>query len=342
MSSDVEVAGKPPRRILSIDGGGILGTFPAAVLAELEQHLEYPIGSYFDLIAGTSTGGILAIGLAMGLKASTLLHLYETKGPAIFGQNHSPAINFTLRKVRSVRQLYRRKYGSEALKAALINVLGERRIGDAKTRLLVPAWSPVAQTVYLYKTAHEVRLRTDYKAPAVDAALATSAAPIYFRQHLSYRDVGLVDGGIWANNPIALAVTEAIGVLEWSAASLHILSLGCLEEVYSVPKGGGIGTLGRKVISLFMDGQSHGAMGMAKLLTGDVHKRKAIYRIDHHVPRGKYRMDDARGITDLKGLGHVKGRDQFPQLSEVFFRTPAEPFEPIYKLEPLQQEASTS
>lgn len=339
MSSEVEASGGLPRRILSIDGGGILGTFPAAVLAEMEQHLDYPIGSYFDLIAGTSTGGIIAIGLAMGLKASELLRLYETKRPAIFGQGHSAAINFALRKVRSLRQIYRRKYSSEALKAALTNVLGELRIGDAKTRLLVPAWSPEAKTVYIYKTAHDVRLRTDYKAPAVDAALATSAAPTYFRQHLSYGDVGLVDGGIWANNPIALAVTEAIGVLGWSAASLHILSLGCLEEVYSVPKGGGIGTLGMKAISLFMDGQSHGAMGMAKILTGDVHKRKAIYRIDHHVPAGQYRMDDARVITDLKGLGHVKGRDQFPQLHNVFFHTPAELFEPIYKLEPPQQEA---
>jgi len=160
------------------------------------------------------------------------------------------------------------------------------------------------------------------------------------RLPLSYGDVGLVDGGIWANNPIALAVTEAIGVLGWSSAALSILSLGCLEEVYSVPKGGGIGTLGKKAIGLFMDGQSHGAMGMAKILTGDVYQRKAIYRIDHHMPYSKYRMDDTRVITDLKGLGHVKGRDQFPHLSDVFFRMPAEPFEPIYTLEPLQQKAS--
>lgn len=338
MSSKVETDGDLPRRILSIDGGGILGTFPAAVLAELEQHLDHPIGGYFDLIAGTSTGGIIAIGLAMGVKASELLRLYEMKGPAIFGQDHGAAINFVMRNVRCLRQGYQRKYSSDALKAALIDVLGERRIGDAKTRLLVPAWSPVAKTVYIYKTAHNERLRTDYKALAVDAALATAAAPTYFREHLSYGDVGLVDGGIWANNPIALAVAEAIGILGWPAASLHILSLGCLEVVYSVPKGAGIGTLGTKAINLFMDGQSHGAMGMAKILTGDLHKRKAIYRIDHHVPADKYRMDDVRGITDLKGLGHVKGRDQFPQFYDVFFRSPAELFEPIYTLGPLKQE----
>ena len=86
----------PKRRILSIDGGGILGTFPAAFLAELEKHLKYPIGAYFDLIAGTSTGGILAIGLAMGLPASKLLDLYEKRGPEVFGQNHECATRFCL------------------------------------------------------------------------------------------------------------------------------------------------------------------------------------------------------------------------------------------------------
>ena len=72
------------RRILSIDGGGIRGVEPSAFLAALEKDLDEPIGSYFDLIAGTSTGGILAIGLAMGLRASELLDLYETRGPIIF------------------------------------------------------------------------------------------------------------------------------------------------------------------------------------------------------------------------------------------------------------------
>lgn len=75
------------KRILTIDGGGIRGTFPAAFLANLEQDLEQPIGRYFDLIAGTSTGGIIAIGLALGLRAADILRLYEEEGPAIFSQS---------------------------------------------------------------------------------------------------------------------------------------------------------------------------------------------------------------------------------------------------------------
>lgn len=321
------------RRILCVDGGGILGTFPAAFLAELESHLEHPVGEYFDLIAGTSTGGIIAIGLGMGLRAEDLLELYETRGGEIFGQDHHQAINVLLKLVRGTRHLYRRKYDSERLRAVLHDVLGDKRIGDSRTRLVIPAWNPVAKSVYIYKTAHHQRLRTDYKSPVIDAALATAAAPTYFRQHITQHDVGLVDGGVWANNPIAIAVVEAVTLLGWDPDSLHVLSLGCLEETYTIPKWAGLGTLGSKAVKLFMDGQSHGAMGIAKLITGHEHERTAIYRINHSVPYNAYKMDDTNVIQDLKGLGHSKARDRQPVLAPVFFDSPAELFEPEYRLD---------
>src|SRR5947207_9104557 len=81
-------------RILSLDGGGIRGVFPAAFLARLEEHLEHPIGRYFDLIAGTSTGGIIAIGLGLGLSAGDIVKLYVEQGPAIFDQEHGVVGNW--------------------------------------------------------------------------------------------------------------------------------------------------------------------------------------------------------------------------------------------------------
>ncbi len=324
---------KPTRRILCIDGGGILGIFPAAFLAELERHLEHPIGAYFDLIAGTSTGGILAIGLAMGFPASELLGLYEKHGPKIFGQNHGLFINFINRGLRGFQRWYRRKYDSDELRAVLKDTFGNKRIGEARTRLMVPAWNPVAQCVYIYKTAHHPRLKTDYRSLAVDAALATSSAPTYFRHHITQQDVGLLDGGVWANNPVGIAAVEAIAVLGWPRHSLHILSLGCLTEAYTVPKWAGIGTLGLKTVKLFIDGQSHGAMGIAKLLTGHEHDRTAVFRVDHTVPPNAYAMDDMRVIQDLKGLGHTKARDRQPVLEPVFFYQPADAFMPVYQLE---------
>lgn len=323
---------EPKRRILSIDGGGILGTFPAAFLAALEQHLKYPIGAYFDLIAGTSTGGILAIGLAMGLPATKLLDLYEKRGPDVFGQNHDALQGFAYRKLRGIQWLYRRKYDSNALRSALQDVFGNKRIGEATTRLMVPAWNPVARCVYIYKTAHHPRLKNDYRSPAIDAALATSAAPTYFQHHITQHDVGLLDGGVWANNPIGIAAVEATTVLDWPRDSLHILSLGCLAETYTIPERAGIGSLGTNIVKLFMDGQSHGAMGIAKLLTGDEHDRTAIHRIDHTVPKDTYKMDDTRVIQKLKGLGHTKARDRQPILDLVFFDQPADAFTPVYQL----------
>ena len=320
-------------RLLSIDGGGILGTFPAAFLAGLEQHLPKPIGSYFDLIAGTSTGGIIAIGLAMGLRAGELLDLYEKRGPEIFGQGRGPCTDYILRKLRLGRRLVMHKYDPGPLQGVLDEVFGDRRIGDAKTRLLIPSWNPVAHSVYIYKTAHHLRLRSDYKCLAVDAAMATAAAPTYFPQHVTRHATGLTDGGTWANNPTALAVVEAIAVLGWPCDSLHVLSLGCLEETYTIRKWAGIGTLGSKVIKLFMDGQSRGAMGVAKLLTGHEHERTAIHRINHPVPLNAYKMDDVGVIQDLKGLGHSLARDRLPVLEPVFFTAPAGAFSPIHPLE---------
>jgi len=329
-----EVAQPPVRRILCIDGGGILGTFPAAFLAGLEQHLQgRPIGSYFDLIAGTSTGGIIAIGLAMGLPASKLLDLYEKRGPEIFGQGHRPFADFIFGRLRLGRWLLMNKHDAAPLRAVLEDVLGGKRIGDAKTRLLIPAWNPVARSVHIYKTAHHARLRNDYKALAVDAALATAAAPTYFRHHVTQHALGLTDGGTWANNPTALAVVEAITMLGWPGESLHVLSLGCLEETYTIRKWAGVGTLGSKIIKLFMDGQSHGAMGIAKLLTGHEHERTAIHRINHTVPYNAYKMDDTRVIQELKGLGFSFARDRQPALDPVFFSQLADAFTPVYVLD---------
>jgi uncharacterized protein len=317
-------------RILSIDGGGLLGTFPASFLAALEAHIERPIGDFFDLIAGTSTGGIIAIGLGMGMRASAILDLYTERGPTIFGQDHGRLGNWVRRKQRFARSLLRAKYDPAHLKAALTDILGDKKLCDSKRRLLIPAWNPITRDVYIYKTPHHERLRTDYKVPAVDAALATAAAPAYFPRHFSEHDVGLLDGGVWANNPIAIAVVEALSMMNWPGDELHVLSLGCLEETYSFPTWAGVGVLGVKIVKLLMDGQSKSALGIAKHLTGDGYGRRGIYRIDYTVAASKYTMDDARVIRELRGLGETLARQQYPILEPVFFKEPAEPFVPLY------------
>ena len=320
------------KRILTIDGDGIRGVFPVAFLANLEHDLEQPIGRYFDLISGTSTGGVIAIGLALGMSATEILKLYEDRGPAMFAQTQSGLPGWLARRFRSSKWFFwGPKYSSEALRNAMTEAFGGRRLGEARTRLVIPAWHPQTQCVYVFKTAHHPRLKTDYKELAVDAAMGTAAAPTYFTQHITANDVGLVDGGLWANNPTGVAVVEAIAMLGWPADDLKVLSIGCLEDIKNVREAYGAAKLAPQLASLFMAGQSHGSLGIAHILTGDPHDRRAIYRISQPVPDGFYALDNTKRIRELKDRAFAEARCQKPIVQPEFFNEPAEEFVPIYR-----------
>lgn len=319
-------------KILSIDGGGIRGVFPAAFLAKLEDHLRVPIGSYFDLIAGTSTGGIIAIGLGLGLSASDILRLYEEKGPSIFDQQHGMIGNFVRQRLRGALHWVGSKYSSEPLRDALAGVLGDRRLGESRTRLVIPAWHPMLERVYIYKTAHHPRLETDYKVLALDAAMATAAAPTFLKPHMTGDAIELVDGGVWANNPIGVATIEAIGMLGWPADRLKILSIGTINDVKAPPRFKGKLPMVPSLARLFMAGQSHSALGTTKIVTGDGHDHRAIWRVDQTAPAGRYTMDDAARIAEMKNRGFTEAREQLPELRRHFFDRKAERFTPFHSL----------
>ena len=204
------------RKILAIDGGGVQGVLPAALLAEVEDAIGRPVVEYFDLIVGTSTGGIVALGLGLGLSAEKILKLYEELGPYVFGGN---------RLVRSLQHWGFAKYQPKNLKATLAKWFGDQRLGESSVRLVVPSTNLETGEVYIFKTAHVARFERDYKVPVVDVAMATAAAPTYFPTYWLTSGVPLVDGGAWANNPTGLAVVEAIGVLGWPREEICVLSL---------------------------------------------------------------------------------------------------------------------
>lgn len=325
------------RRILSIDGGGIKGTCPAAFLAALEKKLPLPIGHYFDLIAGTSTGGILAIGLGLGLTAKEIHDLYIDHGPEIFGEieQHGPVRAWFSRRYRGIKRYWESKHDESALKNLLEKTLQGKRIGDARTRLFIPAWDADLRSCYIYKTAHHERLTTDYQKPASEAALATTAAPTFFKRHKTADLIGLLDGGVWANNPTGAAVVEAISMLGWSRNSLRVLSLGCLDEVYMISENPGIFQLGLKkagFLNLFMDGQSSSSMGTAKLITDHPHAGNRVFRYSPSTPVGFFAMDDPSKIERLSGMGASMARKAFPTLKDTFFDAPAEKFNPSYNV----------
>jgi patatin-like phospholipase/acyl hydrolase len=116
------------RRILTIDGGGIKGVFPASFLATIEDSIGDSVAEYFDLIVGTSTGGIIALGLGLGLSAKDILDFYEKLGPSIFPGNYI---------IKLLRWIGFSKYDQRPLKSALISTFGEIKLGESSTRLVV-------------------------------------------------------------------------------------------------------------------------------------------------------------------------------------------------------------
>ena len=169
--------------------------------------------------------------------------------------------------------------------------------------------------VHIWKTSHHSQLERDYKALAVDAALATAAAPTYFPTHRSAAGIPLLDGGTWANNPVGIAVVEAVGVLGWPKDSLSVLSLGCTTTPLDVRAGRhhALGWLywgaSAKLVEVFMAAQSSAAIGMATHLIGDRHN---LVRISPVVSRA-FTLDNVREIPSLKGLGESEAarRSQF-------------------------------
>ena len=193
-----------PFRILSLDGGGIMGAFAASALATFERETGQRIIDHFDLITGTSTGGIIAIGLAMETPAEEIARFYETEGPKIFPKRSG--INKWLGRVRGV---FQPRFSSSALSVAIQEVAGDRPLKEAKTRLVIPSYDVNTGKVYVFKTPHHPWYSHHADLSAVDVALATSAAPTYFPAHTIPGRGTFIDGGLWANCPAMVGVVEA-------------------------------------------------------------------------------------------------------------------------------------
>ncbi len=199
-------------RVLSIDGGGIRGIIPALVLAELEECTRRPVAELFALVAGTSTGGLLALALTRpgqdgrpAFAARELVDLYVEEGPRIFERS-------IWQRIRSADALLDEKYPASGLDAALERYLGETRLADALTDVLVPAYEIERRFPFFFKSAR-ARVEPDYDFPMRLVARATASAPTYF-EPLKLEAGGqaeyftLIDGGVFAANPAMCALAE--------------------------------------------------------------------------------------------------------------------------------------
>src|SRR5262249_47157394 len=149
-------------RILALDGGGVKGAYTASVLCTLESLTGKSIGEHFDLITGTSTGGIIAIAIGLGIPLANVLEMYVQQGPKIF---HCPLSGWRGAALSCIRHARRPKHSHEALREALETVLGARRFGESRNRLVIPALNAVNGEIQLFKTAHVPAYRMDYQLP---------------------------------------------------------------------------------------------------------------------------------------------------------------------------------
>lgn len=223
-----------PFQILALSGGGYRGLFSAHILAKLEEQAGRPIGECFDLIAGTSIGGIIATGLALGKSAKEIRDVFEQRGEDIFTRGE-PTWNPITKTARFLRGIVKPKYDGTELRKAIEDVVGaDTVIGDAKTRLLVPTVNMTKGSVQLFKTAHHPDFFLDHKVKAADVVMATSAAPTFFPM-AKIGAAYFVDGGVVANAPDLCAIHEATQFLEAELDDIRVLSIGTITTGFSLP-----------------------------------------------------------------------------------------------------------
>lgn len=330
-----DLKGKPSaaRRILSIDGGGLKGVMPASFLAEIEGSTGLRIVDHFDLVVGTSTGGIIALGIGLGLSCEKITDFYRQRGPEVFGQAHGGWIQDVLDSVwRRTRRLVTNKHSGDPLHNALEDAFGKRRLGESSTRLVIPTWDSVRRLPRLFKTAHHPRFQLDYKESVVDIAMATAASPTYLPA-FRLRGVEHVDGGIWANNPAMVAAVEAIATLGWDADKVIMLSLGCTDERLVVPSKLGLIRGARLGSDMMLQAQSHAALWTTKvLLGGGAADHERFDRVDLAVERGFAKMDDAKQVSRLEGLGRAQARNWLPRIQDEYLAGPKQAFVPCHDL----------
>lgn len=220
---------KKPFKILTIDGGGIKGLYSAKVLEHLEERYG-TISDYFDMICGTSTGGLIALALALKIPAPDISLMYEEKGAAIFPKMSKWGSIFR-------QTFWKGKYSDKPLREVLTSMYGNNRIADLHNLVCIPSYSITDARPWVFKFDHkEGCLDRDNKAYLVDVALATSAAPTYFPLcEIDYYDnKQFIDGGVWANNPAMVGLIEAItyfvGAKDREFDSIEILSVSSLSN----------------------------------------------------------------------------------------------------------------
>lgn len=306
-------------QILALDGGGIRGIFTAALLAGIEEDLGRRVVDHFDLVVGTSTGGIVALGLGAGLTPREILEFYLSEKGRIFANRLGWRLS---------RRPFVAKYRATALKTALRRTFGEKLLAESVVPLVIPSFNLGENDVYLFKTPHHERLKRDYRVPMWAVAMATCSAPTYFPAfRLPDDHVRLIDGGVWANNPAMVGVTEAISMLGRQLSDLRVLNLGTTSELRlgrARLNNAGLFGWGLSVVDVLLDGQSAAAFKQVQHLVG----ADNAYRLDPPAPKALASLD-AADARELIGIAAHHSRQFTPQFEATFGSHVRTPYTPL-------------
>ena len=312
----------PRFQILSLDGGGVKGLFSAALLAQLEEDCGVSVADHFDLITGTSTGGLIALGLGAGLRPREIVEFYLSDAPTIFADRTG---------LKGIRRLWAPKFSAAPLEVALKRRFGERTLGQSVKRLIVPSYNLADDDVYLFRTPHHERLKRDYRVAMWRVAMATTAAPTYFAAYRGVDRIPLADGGLWANNPSMVAIVEAIGTLSTSPDCIRLLSLGTTQPV---KRGthlvrGGLRHWALPSTEVLLRGQGLCAINQARHLVG----RERVMRLDPVVPDDAFCLDRLN-VDDLLAMAAHESRKACPEFQSSFAEHVAPAYRPLHGTEP--------
>lgn len=291
-------------KILSIDGGGIRGIIPAVILDEIERRTGKPISKMFDLIAGTSTGGILSVGITKPddhgdpeYSAAELIRLYEHQGKRIFPDS-------IWRRIPGQVLVNDEKYPSSGIEGVLKEYFGESRLSDALTDVIVTSYDIEQRTPFFFKSS---KARTDpkYNFRIRDVARATSAAPTYFEPYkLAVADpsdlseyYSLIDGGVYVNNPALSGYAEAVRQFSDPGNEYLVVSLGTGQQTRRYPhdraKDWGLVGWVRPLINIMFDGVCDAVDYQLKQICCDKPDGPRYYRFDIELTDVNDDFDDA-------------------------------------------------
>ncbi len=341
----------PTFRILSLDGGGIRGSFAAAVLAAFERKLQRPVTDYFDLIAGTSTGAIIAAALAGGKPAQTIVQFYVEQGPNIFHERDPyrsrgwvrpffPLVSRVFRKRtgRKFEDLLRARFCPFHLEDAFIDLFGSTTLGMLdRARVVIPTVNLTDGETRVFRTPHLPDWTHDRDLKISDVLLATTAAPTYFPHKEMPDGRSYCDGGLWANTPSILALAEAmkIGKLcnrencdpQFDVSQIQVCSIGTGRVSYSLcPPGGDAGALywSQHAAEVMIISQTQGIQSPLEYFL-----EERYHHINFDLPDGSWTLDAVQHTDAMLEMGTSRGEQEFETVARRFFQEPTRPYRPF-------------